>query len=366
MTDNGWQREWDVTATAIGTDYGGEPEEAIEAVELSAIRRYCEPLEFDCPLHYDIDVAREYGYRDVLAPWSGISQTFNRRGHWRPGMSTRYPAPDRDAVILDTELGIDPEPPSPPYSSTFATDLEIEYHAPVCVGDRLTRSGRLLVGVVPRETSVGRGAFLTFESRLHNQHGDLVTVQRNGSYRYTPATTIARDGDEDRPATSTTASLPARELPPALASNVDWSLQRYVEDVAVGDEIPPLAIHLTIARLVVEAGGNLDFSRVHHNTAVAHATGAPDMYANNVFIQGWWERAVRQYIGLSGRVRRVGPLRMRIFNTVGETVVTHGIVTRVWDDDGEHFVEIEMRSEISRGVSVGPGPVVVSLPSRGD
>ena len=115
----------------------------------------------------------------------------------------------------------------------------------------------------------------------------------------------------------------------------------------------------------MEAGANLDFSRVHHNSAVAEATGAPDMYANNVFIQGWWERAVREYIGLAGRVRRVGPLRMRVFNTVGETVVTRGVVHRVWEEDGEHLVELEMRSDISRGVSVGPGPVVVSLPSRG-
>jgi hypothetical protein len=365
VTDGGWQREWEITAAAIGTDYGGEPEESIEAVEPAAIRRFCEPLELDCPLHYDARVARAHGYRDVLAPWSGVSQTFNRRGHWRPGMPTRYPAPDRDAVILDTELGIDAEPPGPPYSSTFATDLEIEYHAPVCVGDRLTRSGRVLVGVVPRETSVGRGAFLTFEGRLHNQRGELVTVQRNGSYRYTPVAAGARERGDARPAVHAAPPPAARELPPALASNVDWSLQRYVEEVAVGDEIPPLAIHLTIARLVVEAGGNLDFSRVHHNAAVAHAAGAPDMYANNVFIQGWWERAVREYIGLAGRVRRVGPLRMRVFNTVGETVVTRGVVRRVWEEDGEHLVELEMRSEISRGVSVGPGPVVVSLPSRG-
>ncbi len=214
--------------------------------------------------------------------------------------------------------------------------------------------------MVPRDTRVGRGAFLTFESRVHNQRGELVSVQRNGSFRYTPS--VGGASTSDPPSSGVHAP---RVLPPALASSVDWSHQRYFEDVAVGDEIPPLAIHLTIARLVVEAGANLDFSRVHHNAAVARATGAPQMYANNVFIQGWWERAVREYIGLAGRVRRVGPLRMRIFNTVGETVVTRGLVRRVWSEDGEHLVELEMSSEISRGVSVGPGPVVVSLPARG-
>ena len=361
MTGESWQQAWDITAAAIGTDYGAEPEEAVEAVEAATIRRFCEPLEFDCPLHHDPSVARAHGYRDLLAPWSGISQTFSRRGHWRPGMSTRYPAADPDAVILDTELGVDPEPPGPPYTATFATDIEIEYHAPVSVGDRLTRSGRRLVAVVPRETRVGRGAFLTFESRLHNQRGELVTVQRNGSLRYTPREPSGGESSAAPPA----APAPPREVPPAVASSVDWSRQRYIEDVSVGDEVPPIAVHLTVARLVVEAGANLDFSRVHHNTAVAQANGAPEMYANNVFIQGWWERCVREYIGLAGRVRRVGPLRMRVFNTVGETVVTRGVVRRLWTEDGEHLVELEMRSEISRGISVGPGPVVVSLPARG-
>jgi hypothetical protein len=98
---------------------------------------------------------------------------------------------------------------------------------------------------------------------------------------------------------------------------------------------------------------------------VARASGAPDIYANNIFIQGWWERAVREFIGLRGRFRRTGPLRMRIFNTVGDTATTRGVVKRMWREGGEGVLELEMRTEMSRGVSVGPGPVIVTLPSRG-
>ena len=145
----------------------------------------------------------------------------------------------------------------------------------------------------------------------------------------------------------------------------DWTRQRTWDEVSEGDELDPVEIPITVHRLVVEAGANRDFSPVHYNSNVAHAWGAPAMFANSIFIQGWWERAVREYIGLAGRVRRVGPMRMGVFNTVGETVVTSGVVRRVWDEDGDRLVELEMRSEISRGVSVGPGPVVVSLPTRG-
>lgn len=144
----------------------------------------------------------------------------------------------------------------------------------------------------------------------------------------------------------------------------DWTSQRHWEDVNEQDEVPPVAFPISVYRLVVEAGANRDFNSIHHNTEFARATGASEMYANNIFIQGMWERTVREYIGLAGVIRKVGPFRMRIFNTVGETVLTRGRVRRKWQEDGTHLVELEIWSENSKGISVGPGPVVVSLPSR--
>ena len=142
----------------------------------------------------------------------------------------------------------------------------------------------------------------------------------------------------------------------------DWTRQRTWDEVSEGDELDPVEIPITVHRLVVEAGANRDFAQIHHNTEVAQGQGAPEMYANNVFIQGWWERCTREFMGLDGRIRKVGPFRMKIFNVVGETSTTKGRVTRKWEDDGDHLVEIEMWTETPKGVSVGPGPVVVSLP----
>ncbi len=45
-------------------------------------------------------------------------------------------------------------------------------------------------------------------------------------------------------------------------------------------------------------------------------------------------------------------------------MITRGTVKRTWVEGNEHLVELEIVSEHSRGISVGPGPVVVSLPSR--
>lgn len=145
---------------------------------------------------------------------------------------------------------------------------------------------------------------------------------------------------------------------------MDWSTQRYWEDVSEGDEVPPIDFPLSVYRLVVEAGANRDFNSIHHNTEYARKTGAPEMYANTIFLQGMWERTVREFIGLGGVMKSLKGFRMKIFNTAGDTVITKGVVKRKWQEEGEGFAELLVWSENSKGISVGPGMVVVSLPQR--
>ena len=144
----------------------------------------------------------------------------------------------------------------------------------------------------------------------------------------------------------------------------DWSKQRYFEDVTEGEEVPSLSFNISVQRLVIEAGANRDYAPIHHNTPFAKATGAPDMYANVTFICGWWDRTVREYIGLEGVIKKLGPFRLRVFNLVGETVACKGTVKRKYQEKGENLVELVMHTEDSKGVTTGPGPVLVSLPSK--
>lgn len=147
----------------------------------------------------------------------------------------------------------------------------------------------------------------------------------------------------------------------------DWTTQRYYEDVNEGDEVPEVQFPLVVQRMVIEAGANRDFNAIHHNREVAQNGGAPDMYANNSFLQGMWERTVREYIGLDGMIRKIGPFRMRVFNPIGDTVHVQGKVTRKFQEGDKNFVELEMQSVSDKtgNVTVGPGPVLVTLPSKG-
>jgi acyl dehydratase len=140
--------------------------------------------------------------------------------------------------------------------------------------------------------------------------------------------------------------------------NLNW------DDVRDGDPLPTLHFPLTVCRLVMAAGANRDFNAIHHNSDYAKASGAPEMYANNLFLQGMWERAVREYIGPGGVIRKLAGFRMKVFNTVGDTVVVKGHVLRKWMEDGVGSVEFELRSENANGVSVGPGRIVATMPLR--
>lgn len=141
-------------------------------------------------------------------------------------------------------------------------------------------------------------------------------------------------------------------------------MSRWFEDVEVGQRLPSAAYPLTVYRLVMAAGSNRDFNSIHHNTEYARSTGAEEMYANTSFLISSWERAVRDWMGLTGAIRAIRDFRMRAFNYVCDTLWVHAEVTATRVEDDLGVVEISVRCESSRGVTVGPGVVEVVLPRR--
>ena len=72
-----------------------------------------------------------------------------------------------------------------------------------------------------------------------------------------------------------------------------WDEQLTFEEVKVGDELPELALPLTVQRLVMEAAANRDFVPLHHDDAAAQRTGAPAMLANTWYYMALSERHLR-------------------------------------------------------------------------
>jgi acyl dehydratase len=109
------------------------------------------------------------------------------------------------------------------------------------------------------------------------------------------------------------------------------SSERTFEDVFIGEEIAPFGVPLTLQRLVMEAAANRDFTPLHHDRHDARATGAPDAYANTMFIQALLEAALRTWMGSRGWLEEL-EIRMVAFNLVGRVVTAHGRVSKVQPD----------------------------------
>lgn len=186
MTDaDPWQAAWQPMIDAVGTQFDTGPIEfGADAVERGAIRRYLEPLEFDCPLHEDPDAARALGHADVVVPTSALA-SFALRPMRRPGQ-VLFPRAERDAQPDSDALRWITAPLEPPTLGYFATRFDAEYLRPAIVGDRLARHGAKLLACVPKQTQVGRGAFLTWESEILNQRHETVARLTTTFYRYNP------------------------------------------------------------------------------------------------------------------------------------------------------------------------------------
>ncbi|WP_413300993.1 MaoC family dehydratase N-terminal domain-containing protein [Bacillus sp. 1P10SD] len=180
-----WKNAWQPMIEAIGKNFSeGQDQWGADAVELGAIRRFLEPLEFDCQLHYDQSVAKEFRYSDVIAPYSSLL-TWLIEPYWKPDMhvfnTAERNAPAVESPLLQIETAVAPKTPC-----YFATDIEVDYVKPILVGDRLCRVGDVLLSCTPKETKVGRGAFMVWETKVQNQKEELVAVVRISTYHYFP------------------------------------------------------------------------------------------------------------------------------------------------------------------------------------
>ena len=77
----------------------------------------------------------------------------------------------------------------------FATDMEMDFVRPVTLGERLGRRGHRLLSCTPKETAVGRGAFMKWESEVVDADGEVVMRMRTGTYAYQPHQPAAADSE---------------------------------------------------------------------------------------------------------------------------------------------------------------------------
>ncbi|MCY4426676.1 MAG: MaoC/PaaZ C-terminal domain-containing protein [Halieaceae bacterium] len=114
------------------------------------------------------------------------------------------------------------------------------------------------------------------------------------------------------------------------------------EEVEVGDKLPSLEIEITTGLIVSTALATRDFEPVHHDKAVAQATGLPDVFMNILTSQSFMTRFVTDWSGPEAVVKSVD-IRLGAPNVPGMVMTVTGRVQAKDDDAGE--VEVAVAGE---------------------
>ena len=75
------------------------------------------------------------------------------------------------------------------------------------------------------------------------------------------------------------------------------------DELAVGDALTPLSVHITRKQLVKYAGAAGDFNAIHWNQRVATEVGLPDVIAHGMFTMASAGRIVTNWVGDPGLVK---------------------------------------------------------------
>jgi acyl dehydratase len=124
----------------------------------------------------------------------------------------------------------------------------------------------------------------------------------------------------------------------------------------VGDELPPLEIHLTHKLITAAAIASRDYQDVHHDADAAREKGSKDVFMNILTTNGFVGRFVTDWAGPAAVIKAV-KIRLGVPNYPGDTMRLTGHVSAV---DG-NVVTVDVRGANDLGDHV-TGTVIVTIP----
>jgi acyl dehydratase len=138
----------------------------------------------------------------------------------------------------------------------------------------------------------------------------------------------------------------------------------YFDDVAVGDELPPLVKGpIQQIQLTRYAGASGDFNPIHQDDEFAKAAGMGGVFAHGMLSMGFVGQLVTDWAGPAA-VRKLG-VRFAAIVRLKDTVTCRGRVLAKSSKDDVHLVDLEVWAENQRGEKVVTGKATVALPTRG-
>lgn len=153
-----------------------------------------------------------------------------------------------------------------------------------------------------------------------------------------------------------------------MIDGVDYT-QRYVEDVAEGEQLPVVTDEITYRRVIMSPATTWDYFPGHHDPEYARSQGQPTIYVNTMHLLGFLDRMVTDWSGPKTFLVRRGVKTHRSVYA-GDTIVGNARVVAIRRDERagrtRHLVDLELTVANQDGALCVSADATVALPSRSD
>lgn len=253
------------------------------------VREYARAVQDYHPVHWDEDVAAEYGYDGLLAPVTFISLV---------GILAQ------NKLFEQVVTGYD-------LSQIMQTDQILEFHRPIQVGDHLVcdvylHSFRQAFGgdiIVTKNIVSSRDELvLTTYTTLVGRSGGDIDPNIDKAVRNVLMHGVGGEAPEHRPRTTPPVSEPS-----APVAGIPWHApsKRAVrfEDAVVGAELPPRIVRLTRGDLVNYAGVSGDANPIHWSDEMVKLADLDNVVAHGMLTMGLGGGFVTSWLGDPGAIK---------------------------------------------------------------
>ncbi len=242
-----------------------------------------------------------------------------------------------------------------------------QFLRPAYVGAWITRQFKVL-DIFEKQGRSGLLVFVVRQETQTNQLGQVISLAKRVSIHRSLPEQGATQADE----TVTAVKLEGVQLSPPVSDVIlpkpqpPGGSQRYFEDVAEGDLLPPVVKGpMTTTHLVRWAAANGNYARIHWDLPFAQSEqGLPNVVVNGSLKNQYLGQLMIDFAGEGGWFKRFY-VQHRGMDFPGDVLTASGAISGKREVDGFGLVDCTVALTNSRGHQTAAGQGTVVLPKRG-
>ena len=113
------------------------------------------------------------------------------------------------------------------------------------------------------------------------------------------------------------------------------------QDVSVGDDLPPLEKHITMAHMMAYGAATWDFIRIHYDADYVRGLGFDGPFLDGQMMGGFLAQQVQDWAGPEAFLRKLS-FSNRAMVYPGDSVICHGVVIGKFVEKREALVTCDL------------------------